>query len=98
MGSQTSLDALLLSVGVAPDRGCGRHRSYACPPMSPSATDRCDRTGYVGPRDRRRLRGAGARVHGVDIDADKVARLRRGEVPIYEPGLERGCWRAIASV
>jgi len=23
----------------------------------------------------------------VDIDADKIARLRRGDVPIYEPGL-----------
>ncbi|SFP79382.1 UDPglucose 6-dehydrogenase [Saccharomonospora viridis] len=29
----------------------------------------------------------GHRVTGVDIDADKVALLRRGEVPIAEPGL-----------
>jgi UDPglucose 6-dehydrogenase len=28
-------------------------------------------------------------VFCVDSDADKVARLRRGKIPIYEPGLER---------
>src|SRR5207253_4646376 len=25
----------------------------------------------------------------VDVDADKIARLRRGEIPIFEPGLDR---------
>jgi UDPglucose 6-dehydrogenase len=32
----------------------------------------------------------------VDIDADKVAALRRGEVPIYEPGLEELIRRNVA--
>jgi UDPglucose 6-dehydrogenase len=30
----------------------------------------------------------GPQVTCVDVDADKVARLTRGEIPIYEPGLE----------
>ena len=30
----------------------------------------------------------GSEVYCVDIDPDKIARLQRGEVPIYEPGLE----------
>jgi len=45
-------------------------------------------TGYVGLVTGACLADAGNHVICVDIDADKVARLNRGEVPIYEPGLE----------
>lgn len=45
-------------------------------------------TGYVGLVTGTCLSNTGNSVVCLDIDADKVARLNQGEVPIYEPGLE----------
>jgi UDPglucose 6-dehydrogenase len=44
-------------------------------------------TGYVGLVTAAGFAHLGNEVWCVDVDADKIARLRRGEVPIYEPGL-----------
>src|SRR5580700_7548368 len=44
-------------------------------------------TGYVGAVTGACLSYLGHRVTCVDVDADKIARLQRGEIPIYEPGL-----------
>lgn len=45
-------------------------------------------SGYVGLVTGACLADAGNHVICVDVDADKVGRLKQGEVPIHEPGLD----------
>ncbi|MFW2512252.1 UDP-glucose dehydrogenase family protein [Demequina sp. SO4-13] len=44
-------------------------------------------TGYLGATHAAGMAELGHEVIGLDIDAEKIERLSRGEVPFYEPGL-----------
>src|ERR1051326_4042044 len=46
-------------------------------------------TGYVGLVSGACFSEFGVSVTCVDMDADKIARLSRGEIPIFEPGLDQ---------
>jgi UDPglucose 6-dehydrogenase len=54
-------------------------------------------TGYVGLVTGACLADVGHHVVCVDVDAAKIERLRRGEIPIYEPGLAIVVERGVAS-
>ena len=44
-------------------------------------------TGYLGATHAAAMAELGHEVLGVDVDPEKIAKLTRGEVPFYEPGL-----------
>ena len=52
--------------------------------------------GYVGAVAAANLAAAGHQVVGVDTDPDRVNMLRSGDLPFYEPGLEKIVGSAIA--
>lgn len=54
-------------------------------------------SGYVGLVTGACLADTGNEVWCIDINEEKVARLRRGEIPIYEPGLEGIVQRNVAA-
>ena len=54
-------------------------------------------TGYVGLVSGACLADFGNHVTCVDIDAQKIDRLKRGEIPIFEPGLDDVVARTVAA-
>ena len=54
-------------------------------------------TGYVGLVSGTCFSDSGNHVTCVDIDEEKIQRLREGEIPIYEPGLSEMVVRNVQS-
>lgn len=51
--------------------------------------------GYVGLAHAAVLSDVGHEVCCVDVDVEKVNKLKRGIIPIFEPGLAAHWWTAI---
>ncbi|GLW05412.1 UDP-glucose 6-dehydrogenase [Microtetraspora sp. NBRC 13810] len=54
-------------------------------------------TGYLGATHAACMADLGFEVLGLDVDESKIARLRAGELPMYEPGLEEVLRRNLES-
>jgi UDPglucose 6-dehydrogenase len=54
-------------------------------------------TGYLGATHAACMADLGFEVLGLDVDAAKIARLRAGELPIHEPGLQEVLKRGLES-
>ncbi|MFM7491908.1 MAG: UDP-glucose dehydrogenase family protein [Actinomycetota bacterium] len=54
-------------------------------------------TGYLGATHAAAMSSLGFHVVGIDIDPEKVASLKNGKVPFYEPDLEELLHREVAS-
>jgi hypothetical protein len=54
-------------------------------------------TGYVGLVTGACLADVGNDVLCLDVDADKIRRLRAGDIPIHEPGLDQVVARGVAA-
>ncbi|WP_436760555.1 UDP-glucose dehydrogenase family protein [Streptosporangium sp. V21-05] len=54
-------------------------------------------TGYLGATTSACMAELGFEVLGVDVDAEKIDRLRAGDLPIYEPGLQEILRRNLAN-
>ncbi|GAA4205724.1 UDP-glucose/GDP-mannose dehydrogenase family protein [Streptosporangium oxazolinicum] len=54
-------------------------------------------TGYLGATTSACMAELGFEVLGLDVDAEKIARLHAGDLPIYEPGLQEVLRRNLAN-
>ncbi|MFJ5176538.1 UDP-glucose dehydrogenase family protein [Streptomyces griseoviridis] len=55
-------------------------------------------TGYLGATHAAAMAELGFEVLGLDVVAEKIDKLRRGEVPMYEPGLEELLRKHVAGI
>ena len=46
-------------------------------------------TGYLGATHAAAMSSLGFTVVGIDVDSEKIERLKAGKVPFYEPGLDQ---------